>query len=94
MKPSDRKPGTAPRDDSAESLPYPRSDIADPPITVDEAWIAETSTCRWHNGRIKTDPLETDVDGKVFFCPIGRQYWRYTKKDNAFFRPLPGPRMA
>jgi hypothetical protein len=59
-----------------------------------EARAAEVSTCRWHKGRISTDPLPSDVDGKVFFCPLGRQFWRYTKKDDAFHQPLPGSRMA
>jgi hypothetical protein len=61
---------------------------------LDEARAAETSTCSWHDGRIKADPLPSDVDGNVYFCPLGRLYWRYTKRDDAFHRPLPGPRMA
>jgi hypothetical protein len=79
MKLSEFKAVSSPRD-AADALPYPRSEEADPPITADEARAADTAICGWHNGRIKTDPIPSDVEGRVYFCPIGRQYWRYSKQ--------------
>jgi hypothetical protein len=79
MKLSEFKAVSTPQDAEEEALPYPKSDMADPPITRAEALAAEEATCCLHNGRIKTDPLPSDTDGRVYFCPIGRQYWRYKK---------------
>jgi hypothetical protein len=69
-------------------LPYPSSELAEPQITPDEARAAETAICRWHKGMIAHSPIESDVEGKTFFCPIGRQYWRYTKQISGFVKPL------
>ena len=86
MRPSEISHVTETPAKADEKLPYPRSDAADPAITVEEARAAQTSICRLHNGLIR----ETgDKDGAVFFCPIGRQYWRYTKQDSGMYAPLP-----
>lgn len=77
-------------------LAYPRSDLAEPLMTVDEARGAETAICCLHNGRIKTEPTQSDVDGRVYLCPIGRQYWRYRKQGGGFLKlpPLRYPKAA
>ena len=85
MKPRDIKAGLA---EAEVELPYARSNRADPAITQAEALAATPTNCRWHNGLIKTEPTRNDVDGSVFFCPIGRMYWRYSKDSRDFFRPL------
>jgi hypothetical protein len=67
--------------DSEPALTFLRSDLANPPITNAEAQAAERSgekaTCCWHGGRINAGATPGDADGKVFFCPNGRMYWRY-----------------
>lgn len=45
-----------------------------------------------HKGRISHSPVETDTDGKVFFCPIGRQFWRYTRNRGGMYSPLTYPK--
>lgn len=88
MKPSEWKQTKGPAE-PVEPLPYPRSDIADPPIAEAEARAAQDSICRHHKGLI----CQTgDVEGTVFFCPIGREYWRYTKQTSGMFKPLIYPR--
>jgi hypothetical protein len=87
MKPSElsnKKPG-APE----EKLPYPRSDLAEPAITMEEARSATDAICRYHKGLIRQTG---DKDGSVFFCPIGRQYWRYSKQIDGMFKQLNYPR--
>jgi hypothetical protein len=70
-------------------LPYPCSMDADPPIVSAEARVAETATCRKHDGAIGKIPRANDIFGAVYFCPIGRQYWRYTKQDGkGLYAPL------
>jgi hypothetical protein len=67
--------------DSEPALTYLRSALANPPITNAEAQAAERSgekqTCCSHGGQINTRPDPNDADGKVFYCPNGRMYWRY-----------------
>jgi hypothetical protein len=88
MKPSEFLAVSVPQTlDNA--LPYQRSEIADPAISVAEARAADTAVCCWHNGRIKTDPVQTDVEGRVYFCPIGLQYWRYSKERKGFLNLPP-----
>lgn len=76
MKLSEVAGDTASQEDSAEPLPYPTSSLADPPITVEEARAAKDSICPFHNGLVRESG---DVEGRVFWCPVGRTYWRYTK---------------
>jgi hypothetical protein len=72
-----------------DRLPFPCSKLADPAITMDEARAADTAICQWHKGRIKTEPTQDDVEGRVYFCPIGRQYWRYSKERSGFLKLPP-----
>jgi len=62
------------------------SDIARPPIQLHDTEGAEHSICPFHNGLIR----ETgDVEGRVFFCPIGKMYFRYSAKwQSGFNGPL------
>lgn len=61
------------------------SDLARPPISATETVDAETAICRNHKGLI----CETgDIDGRVFFCPIGKSYWRYQRIVNGMYAPL------
>jgi hypothetical protein len=87
MKLSDLNAGNAPSAD--ETLPYPRSELADPPITAAEARAVDlgrdTTLCRWHRGQF----THLSVDGHVYFCPVGRQYFRYMKQLSDSLRPLP-----
>lgn len=49
---------------------------AQPPIQPQECESADDAICPHHKGLVR----ETgDVEGRVFWCPIGRQYWRYRK---------------
>lgn len=51
----------------------------------------EHAICRRHKGLIR----ETgDVEGKQFWCPIGREVWTYRRIDmaDAFHRSLNYPR--
>jgi hypothetical protein len=88
MKLSDLNAGSGPRESAEESLPYPCSELADPPITIAEARAVDmgrdTTLCRWHRGQF----THLNADGAVYFCPVGRQYWRYTKQPSDFLRPL------
>lgn len=66
------------------------SSLARPPIQPDEAEHAQHSICPFHNGLVR----ETgDVEGKVMYCPVGKEFWRYTAKPvNAMYSPLPYPK--
>lgn len=65
------------------------SDLARPPITPAEATVADTAICRNHKGLIS---VTGDKEGSVWFCPIGREYWRYSKQQNGFNTPLRYPK--
>lgn len=65
------------------------SPLARPPIQPDEAKCAETAICRNHKGLIT---VTGDVDGAVFLCPIGRQYWRYSSERGSMYTPLTYPK--
>jgi hypothetical protein len=82
MKPSDIK---ARQPQSEASEPLRMSAAADPPITEAEARAASAAICRRHNGLIR---LTGDKPDAVFFCPIGKQYWRYSKKDGAHYKSI------
>lgn len=61
------------------------SDLARPPIQQVEVEHCDTAICPHHKGLIR----ETgDTEGTVFYCPIGRQWWRYSKQLSAFTAPL------
>lgn len=62
------------------------STLARPPITQEEAERADHSICPYHGGRPGAGWFR---DGRVFFCPIGRQYWRYSSNSgNGMYSPL------
>jgi hypothetical protein len=85
MKPSDLLNGPQ---EAAWELPYPRSE-ADPPISAAEARAADTAVCRWHNGLITHSRTATDTYGRVYFCPVGRSYWRLTEREAGMYGELP-----
>jgi hypothetical protein len=89
MKPSELRTADASQDQLV--LPYRRSDIAEPAITPDEARAPETAICRWHNGHIGHTRVSSDAEGKVYFCPMGRMYWRLNKRMSDFLKPLTYP---
>ena len=72
-----------------EQSPYRCSELAEPAITLAEARAVDlardTTVCRWHRGQ----QTHLNVDGKVYFCPIGGMYWRYTKQASEFLKALP-----
>ena len=45
----------------------------------------ETAICRNHKGLIS---VTGDVEGRVFLCPIGKEFWRFSKQVNGFNTPL------
>jgi hypothetical protein len=62
--------------------------LADPPITLAEALAVDlgrdTTLCRLHRGQY----TQLNVDGKVYFCAVGRMYWRYARLASRFLKPL------
>ena len=87
MKPSELRAGTR-TPVEAETKKQPdrsMSPHAEPPISEDEAKTAPIAVCLWHDGIVR---LTGDREGAVYFCPIGRQYWRYTRKRVQFWRGL------
>jgi hypothetical protein len=89
MKLSELTAGSVAKESAEDALPYPRSGLADPPITAAEARAVDlgrdTTVCRWHKGEF----THLCIDGKIYFCAVGRQYWRYKRQPSDFFRPLP-----
>lgn len=73
-------------------LDYPASGDAMPPIHPEEARGAATAICRYHKGRIIHGLATGERYGQVFYCPIGRQYWRLTERVSAMHRPLAWPK--
>jgi hypothetical protein len=92
MKLSDLAADAAQPDES--KWPYPASSLADPPITLTEALAVDlahdTTPCRLHRGQY----THLNADGKIYFCPIGRMYWRYAKRPSEFLKPLTFPRIG
>lgn len=71
----------------------PCSPLAEPSITLEEINAARSrsdqeTVCRWHKGLIVTSPTATDTEGAVFYCPIGRMWWRYSKQMSGMYAPL------
>jgi hypothetical protein len=70
------------------TLPYPASSLADPPITLAEALAVDlaqdTTLCRLHRGQ----HTHLNIDGRVYFCPVGRMFWRYSNRPSEFLKPL------
>jgi hypothetical protein len=92
MKLSDLSAGAAQPDQS--EWPYAASSLADPPITLVEALAVDlgrvTTLCWLHRGHL----THLNVDRKVYFCPIGGMYWRYSKRPSEFLRPLRYPKVG
>jgi len=61
------------------------STLARPPIQPNETQGVETAICRNHKGLIS---VTGDVEGRVFLCPIGKEFWRFSKQVNGFNTPL------
>lgn len=51
------------------------SELARPPIQQHEAENAPHSICVLHNGLVRQTG---DIEGRVFYCPVGQCYWRYS----------------
>ena len=51
--------------------------------------MASESICCVHKGLIL---VTGDTHGRVFFCPIGKQYWRYTRERSGLYAPLTYPK--
>lgn len=91
MKPSEGATDTNLVELQDQTLPYPRSQLADPPISIAEAKAARDANCHRHGG---FTPDSVDRDGDTLFCPVGRQYWRYTKGEEAMYGRLSYPRLG
>jgi hypothetical protein len=89
MKPSELKAAKTRAVDDDGKKRCPSSPRADPPIREAETVAAQVSICRWHDGLVR---LTGAKDGAVFFCPIGKQYWRNAKRDESFHRALRYPK--
>ncbi len=61
------------------------SNLAKPPIQPEEASKADTSICPTHEGIVR---FTGDAEGKVYFCPVGGEMWRYTLKRTGMNAPL------
>lgn len=73
--------------------PHGASELAEPLITPDEVeGGAETTVCRVHKGHITNGLAAGDHYGKVFWCPIGRMYWRLTQRLSGMNVPLRFPK--
>lgn len=67
------------------------SNLARPPIQASEVQGATTAICVNHNGLIR---MTGDQEGRVFFCPLGREFWRYGKAAPGINAPLSYEREA
>lgn len=76
MRPSDFK-ASQKREEPVDAKPLALSQSADPPITEAEAREADHAVCTWHKGLIT---VTLDKDGRVFWCPVGKEYWRYRRR--------------
>jgi hypothetical protein len=85
MRPSEIKAAKMRAVDDDGKKKCASSTRADPPISEAETVAAQVSICHWHDGLVR---LTGDRDGAVFFCPIGKQYWRYAKRNDSFHRAL------
>lgn len=61
------------------------SPLASPPIQTHEIEQAPTAICVNHNGLIRHTG---DREGRVFYCPIGKEFWRYAKSFQGINTPL------
>jgi hypothetical protein len=67
------------------------SPLARPPIQAIETEGADTAICPYHKGLIR----ETgDKPNTVFYCPIGRSFWRYSPDRSSFTAPIAYPKLG
>jgi len=83
MRPSELKAASTPAVEDDGNKKHPSSTRANPPITEAESAGATVAIFRWHDGRVWGAK-----DGVVFFCPTGKQFWRWRKPDQRFWRRL------
>lgn len=62
------------------------SGLASPAIQPWEAERAEHSICFAHGAERN---LGWHVDGRVFFCPLGKEFWRVGSRKGGMYDPLP-----
>lgn len=76
-------------------MPYPESSKsadARPPVQNAELETATDATCPYHKGLIS---VNGSPEGQVYYCPIGRQYWRYRKDStNGFTAHIRYPKLG
>ena len=82
MRPSELKGGITP---PAPKLKFPVDDMADPPISTEEALRANGALCPRHGGMIGQ---RREKSGMVFLCTDCGQYWRFRKGERAAWRPV------
>ncbi len=69
------------------------STLARPPIMPNEIERAEAAICPHHDGLIAYRPGAADKPGRVYFCPVGREYWRLAAgQRDGFTSPLRYPK--
>ena len=73
-------------------LQYPVSEVAEPPIGIEEAKTASTAICRQHGGLIADHLSAGDRFGQVYLCPVGGCYWRLTAQVSGLHRRLTFPK--
>lgn len=84
MKLSDLVADATTQQPEAARLPHPASSLAAPPITPEEARAAETAICPRHGSQYG----HLNVEGRAYFCPIGRQLWRHSQHRSGMYAPL------
>ena len=67
---------------------FPISELAMPMIRPDEAAGADRALCPWHSVKF----IHLNQEGKVYYCPAGAMFWRYSKRTNGFHAQLRFPR--
>lgn len=91
MRLSDLQGSGASRDEHStlQEEPFEASSLAEPPITIEEVREARQrgdheTVCRCHKGQF----THLNTDGAVYFCTIGRQWWRYSRQLSGMYAPL------
>ena len=59
-----------------------KSQDARPPIQPEEMAMCDDAICLNHRGLIRQTGAK---EGTVFWCPVGRQYWRYKGRERTGF---------
>jgi hypothetical protein len=77
MKPSEIRGWRISKAPDPETDGRARSSLAEPPISDDEASNAEPALCPRHGGIVGQ---RGEHFGMVFWCPTGKECFRYTRK--------------